>query len=85
MNYESKQTQYSYYVRNGGTMTMQQWEDDSRYDRSLAGPIFCFESDMPGNCFTVDQMKAVIKCRFQKELDEFFDKHIDNGEERRGL
>jgi hypothetical protein len=75
MNYESKEQQYAGYLRNGGSMSIEEWENDGRYDRSLAGPIFSFESDMPGNCFTVDQMKAVIRCRFQKELDQFFDKY----------
>jgi hypothetical protein len=75
MNHESKEQQYGYYLRNGGSMSIEEWEMDGRYDRSLAGPIFVFESDMPGNCYTVDQMKCLIKIRFQKELDEFFDKH----------
>lgn len=33
----SKAAQYAGYKANGGTMTMQEWENDSRYDPSLSG------------------------------------------------
>jgi hypothetical protein len=78
MKTESKETQYAGYLAHGGTMTIEQWENDGRYDRYLAGPIFTFESDIPDNCRTSDQAKAVIKCRFQKELDSFFDLYAVN-------
>lgn len=80
MNYESKAEQYAGYLRAGGTMTLEQWENDGRYDRHLAGPIFAFETDMPERCYTKDQARAVIMCRFQRELDMWLDKHTRRGE-----
>jgi hypothetical protein len=37
--------------------------------------VFTFITDLPTKCRSVDQMKAVLKCRFQKDLDEYFDTH----------
>ncbi len=37
--------------------------------------VFTFITHLPATCQTVDQMKAVLKCRFQRELDEYFDTH----------
>lgn len=33
-----------------------------------------FESELP-KVQTIDQAKAVLKCRFQKELDEYFERN----------
>lgn len=33
---ENKQQQYNAYLNNGGTMSMEQWEQDGRYDPGYA-------------------------------------------------
>lgn len=37
--------------------------------------VFTFITHLPTKCQTVDQAKAILKCRFQRELDEYFDTH----------
>lgn len=104
MKHESKQEQYAGYLRNGGTMTLKQWENDGRYDWHLAGekkkpfddaPIpdatilsdldmsgepmmfpayFNFHTTLP-NCETVEQMKCLLKIRFQHHLDQYFENY----------
>jgi hypothetical protein len=38
--------------------------------------VFTFIAHLPIKCQTADQMKAVLKCRFQRELDDYFDTHV---------
>lgn len=81
MKHESKTEQYAGYLRNGGSMSLQEWEADGRYDCGLAGPIFTFESDIPSHCYTRDQARAVMMCRMQKELDAFLEGVVINERE----
>lgn len=41
-DFKSKKQQYNEYLTNGGTMTVEQWENDGRWDKGESG----YEFDM---------------------------------------
>jgi hypothetical protein len=54
---ENKERQYNLYLNNGGTMTIEQWENDGRYDRHDWGPVQEFPAVIDNAVKTINEEK----------------------------
>lgn len=79
MKTKPKGVQFNEYVSNGGTMTIEQWENDGRFDRDLAGLIphfydkktLLFVWDLLGSAKTISDARQTISETIEDNSKDF--------------
>lgn len=75
MKTESKGIQYNGYVANGGTMTIEEWENDGRFDRDLAHfydkKTLLFVWDLLGSAKSISDARQTISEKIEDNSKDF--------------